>query len=167
MQSIGVLLKNGGWRPPLHPPRKGRDNSRRSRSFSYAIALNSGAAPPPQTEFTVRLNAPPLQLQELTARSPQSTPKAGRAVFLCCPKSSVALRCGCGAMISFDCSACHAVSSPRGVKDRRDDRDSYSIPGHGQRQHFRGSRLRGVSVEALTHGRRVPRRRVPRTCVPV
>ena len=64
---------------------------------------------------------------------------------------------GCGAAISFDCSACHAVSSPRGAKDRRDDRDSYSILWHGQRQHFRGPRLRGFSVEALTDCRRLPR----------
>jgi hypothetical protein len=60
----------------------------------------------------------------------------------------------CTRLNSFDCSARHAVSSPRGLKDRRDDRDSYSTLWHGQRQHFRGPRLRGFSVAALTRCRR-------------
>jgi hypothetical protein len=71
--------------------------------------------------------------------------------ILCCRKSSVALRCGCGSVISFDCSACHAVLSVRGAKDRRHDRDRYRIVWHDQCQHFRGPRLRGISVEGVRH----------------
>src|SRR3981081_511758 len=48
MQSIGVLFKDGGRRPPLHPPYKGREKSLCCRPFSYAVALparGGGARP--------------------------------------------------------------------------------------------------------------------------
>jgi hypothetical protein len=69
--------------------------------------------------------------------------------ILCCRKSSVAPRCDCVRLNSFDCSACRAVLSVRGAKDRRHDRDRYRIVWHDQCQHFRGPRLRGISVEGV------------------
>jgi len=51
----------------------------------------------------------------------------------------------------FDCAASHAVLCQRGHADNVDDRNGNSNFRPSQRQHFSGTRVRGLSFQAQQH----------------
>ena len=122
-------------------------------------SVDSAARGVPCPTRTPTLSPKSVFRRDVAALKPVGPAARHLSDILCCRKSSVAWGRACDWLNSFDCSACHTVSSLQSVEDRYDDRDNNSILCHGQRQHIRGPRLRGVSLAALTHGCRLLRAR--------